>query len=62
MDNEKRAATAAPVTGSKPEETCVSPPLNVRKFGKFVDDAPRGGDGAEHLLKIPGREGRPGRQ
>ena len=52
-DKEKRAASAAPVTGRKPEEVEVSPPLKTRKFEKFVDDVPRGGDGTEHLLKIP---------
>ena len=31
----------------------MSPPLKTRKFEKFVDDVPRGGDGTEHLLKIP---------
>ena len=52
-DKEKRAASAAPVAGMKPEEAAVTPPLKTRKFGKFVDDVPRGGDGTEHLLKIP---------
>ena len=52
-DQEKRAASAAPVAGMKPEEATVSPPLKTRKFEKFVDDVPRGGEGTEHLLKIP---------
>ena len=52
-DKEKRAASAAPVTGRKPDDADVSPPLKTRKFEKFVDDVPRGGDGTEHLLKIP---------
>ena len=52
-DKEKRAASAAPVAGRKPEEAAVSPPLKARKFEKFVDDVPRGGEGTEHLLKIP---------
>ena len=50
-DKEKRAVSAAPVAGRRPEE--VSPPLKTRKFEKYVDDVPRGGDGTEHLLKIP---------
>ena len=37
----------------KPEEATVSPPLKTRKFEKFADDVPRGGEGTEHLLKIP---------
>ena len=52
-DKEKRAASAAPVAGRKPEEAAASPPLKTRKFEKFVDDVPRGGEGTEHLLKIP---------
>ena len=52
-DKEKRAASAAPVAMGKPEEVEVSPPLKTRKFEKFVDNVPRGGDGTEHLLKIP---------
>ena len=52
-DNENRAASAAPVTGRKPDDASVSPPLKARKFQKFVDEVPRGGDGTEHLLKIP---------
>ena len=52
-DKEKRAASAAPVAGRKPEEAAVSPPLKTRKFEHYVDDVPRGGDGTEHLLKIP---------
>ena len=54
-DKKKRAASAAPVAGMKPEEAAVSPPLKTRKFEKFVDDVPRGGDVTEHLLKIPER-------
>ena len=53
VDKEKRAASAAPVAGRKPEEAPVSPQLKARKFEKFVDDVPRGGEGTEHLLKIP---------
>ena len=52
-DKEKRAASAAPVTGRKPEEAAASPPLKTRKFEMFVDDVPRGGEGNEYLLKIP---------
>ena len=52
-DKEKRAASAAPVTGRKPEEATVSPPLKARKFERYVDDVPRGGDGTEIFLKIP---------
>ena len=52
-DKEKRAASAAPVAGRKPEEAAVSPPLKTRKFERYVDDVPRGGEGTEHLLKIP---------
>ena len=37
----------------KPEEAAASPTLKTRKFEKFVDDVPRGGEGNEHLLKIP---------
>ena len=36
-DNEKRAASAAPVAGRKPEEAAVSPPLKARKFVRCVD-------------------------
>ena len=39
--------------GRKPEEAAVSPPLKARKFEKYVDDVPRGGEWTEHLLKIP---------
>ena len=35
-DNEKRAAFAAPVTGRKPDDATVSPPLNARKFERFA--------------------------
>ena len=35
------------------EEAAVSPPLKTMKFEKLVDDVPRGGEGTEHLLKIP---------
>ena len=52
-DKEKRAASAAPVAWRKPEEAAVSPPLKTRRFERFVDDVPRGGDGTEHLLKVP---------
>ena len=52
-DTEKRAASAAPVAGRKPEEAAASPPLKTRKFEKFVDDVPRGGEVTEHLLNIP---------
>ena len=52
-DKEKRAASAAPVTGRKHEDASVSPPLKARKFERFVDEVPRSGDGTEHLLKIP---------
>ena len=52
-DKEKRAVSAAPVAGRRPDEVEVLPPLKTRKFEKFVDDVPRGGDGTEHLLKIP---------
>ena len=52
-DTEKRAASAAPVTGRKPDDATVSPPLKARKFERFVDEVPRGGEGTEHLLKIP---------
>ena len=45
--------TAAPVAGKKPEEAATSPPPKTRKFEQYVDDVPRGGDGTEHLLKIP---------
>ena len=31
----------------------MSPPLKARKFEKYVDDVPSGGEGTEHLLKIP---------
>ena len=41
------------MAGRKPEEAAVSPPLKARKFEKFVDDVPRGGEGTEHLLKFP---------
>ena len=52
-DKEKRAASAAPVVVRKPEEATVSPPLKARKFERYVDDVPRGGEWTEHLLKIP---------
>ena len=42
-DKEKRAASAAPVAGRKPEEAAVSPPLKTSKFERYVDDVPRGG-------------------
>ena len=53
VDKEKRAASAAPVAGRRPEEAAASPPLKMRKFEHYVDDVSRGGDGTEHLLKIP---------
>ena len=37
----------------KPDDVYVSPPLKARKFERFVDEVPRGGEGTEHLLKIP---------
>ena len=52
-DKEKRAASAAPVAGRKPEDTSVSPPLKARKFERFVYEVARDGEGTEHLLKIP---------
>ena len=52
-DKEMRAASAVPVTGRKPEEAAVSPPLKTRKFERFVDDVPRGVKMTDHLLKIP---------
>ena len=51
-DKEKRVASAAPAAGRKPDEAAVSPLLKARKFEKFVDDVPRGGEGTEHLLKV----------
>ena len=42
-DKEKRAASAAPVAGRRPEEATVSPPLKTRKFEKYVDDPKRDG-------------------
>ena len=52
-DKEKRAASAAPATRQKPEDTSVSPPLKARKFEKYVDEVPNGADVKEHLLRIP---------
>ena len=52
-DKEKLAVSAAPVAGKRSEEATVSPQLKTRKFDRYVDDVPRGGDGTEHLLKIP---------
>ena len=52
-DKEKRAASAAPVTGRRTDEAAVSPPLKTRKFERYVDEVPKGGYGTEHLLKIP---------
>ena len=52
-DKEKRAVSAAPVTGRKPDDATVSPPLKTRKFERFVDEVARGGECTEHLLKIP---------
>ena len=51
-DKEKRVASAATVTVKKPDDASVSPPLKARKFERFVDEVPRGGEGTEHLLKI----------
>ena len=51
-DNEKRAASAAPVAGRNPEEAAVSPPLKARKFERFVDDVPTGGEWTEHLYQF----------
>ena len=31
----------------------MSPPLKARKFERYVDEEPSGGEGTEHLLKIP---------
>ena len=53
VDKEKRAASAAPVMGREPEDTSVSPPLKPRKFERYVDEVPSGGEGTDHLLKIP---------
>ena len=44
---------AATTMGMKPEDASVSPPLRARKFEKYVDEVPRGGEGTEHLLKLP---------
>ena len=52
-DKENRATSAATPTWRKPEDLSVSPPLKARKFERYVDDVPRGGEGTEHLLKIP---------
>ena len=52
-DKEKRATSAAPTMGRKPEDASVSPPLKAMKFERYVDEVPRGGEGTEHLLKIP---------
>ena len=53
VDKEKRAASAAQVTGRKPEDASVSPPVKARKFERFVDEVPRKEEGTEHLLKTP---------
>ena len=47
------ATSAAPTMVRKPDDASVSPPLKARKFGKYVDEVPRGEEGIEHLLKIP---------
>ena len=52
-DNDKRAASAAPVMERKPVDTSVSPPLKARKFERYVDKVPSGKEGTEYLLKIP---------
>ena len=52
-DKEKRAAAAAQVSGRKPDDASVSQPLKARMFERVVDEVPRGGEGTEHLLKIP---------
>ena len=44
-DMEKRAASATPVTGMKPDDAYVSPPLKARRFERFVDEVPIGGEG-----------------
>ena len=31
----------------------MSPALKAMKFEKYIDEEPRGGEGTEHLLKIP---------
>ena len=41
------------MTGRKPDDATVSPPLKAMKFERFADEVARGGDGTEHLLKIP---------
>ena len=41
------------MTGRKHDDATVSPPLKKMKYERFVDDVPRGGEGTEHLLKIP---------
>ena len=46
-------ASAAPVMGGKPEDRSVSPPPKARKFERYVDEVPSGGEGTDHLLKIP---------
>ena len=40
-DKGKRATSAAPKTGTKPEDASVSPPLKAMKFEKYNDDVPR---------------------
>ena len=52
-DKEKRATSAAQTTGKKPEDASVSPPLKARKFEKYIDEVPMGGEWTEHLFKIP---------
>ena len=31
----------------------MSPHLKARKFERYIDEVPRGGEGTEHLFKIP---------
>ena len=52
-EKEKRGASAATATGRKPEDSSVSPPLQSRKFEKYIDEVPMGVEGTEHLFKIP---------
>ena len=51
-DKEKRAASAAPVAGRKPEEAAVLPPFKTMKFERYVDEVPRGGDGTETVSYV----------
>ena len=52
-DKEKREASAVPVTGRKPEDTSVSPPLKARTFEKYIYEAAKVADVKENLLRIP---------